>query len=108
MTVIDEIRDRLSKFPDLKVKSNSDSISISPSSPDGFVIEFSVNPGGRYTVAFEGWHEDFDDKTEALNVLALGLSNECRLKEYMRGNFAYKWTVEVLEDGLWTEQTTTG
>jgi len=108
MTVIDEINERLSKYPGLKFKRDRDSICVSPTSPDGFFIEFSVNPGGSYTIAFEGWHEDFDDRTEALNVFALGLSNECRLKEYMRGNFAYKWTVEFLEDGLWTKQSTTG
>ena len=34
-------------------------------------------------------------KNEALNVFARGLSNQYRLKEYMRGNFAYKWTVAV-------------
>lgn len=71
-------------------------------------MTLAVNPDNSCTISFEGWHEEFDDTEEALNVFALGLSNECRLRECRRGSFAYKWTVEYLENGEWIEQSTTG
>jgi len=39
----------------------------------------------------------------ALNAFAFGLSDYCRLKVGYRGNFAYVWIVEeVDEDGDWS------
>jgi hypothetical protein len=105
MNPIEEIRTRLSKYKDAIVEADSDSVRVIPNSPSGFVVEFSVN-GDTYTVAFEGWHENFVDQNEALNCFAFGLSNKCRLKEHRRGNFPYKWTVEFREGKQWTESTT--
>ena len=107
MKLIDEIKARLSKYPNAKYESNASSISVLPSSDNGFTVGLNVNHGG-YTVFFDGWHEDFHDEEEALNCFALGLSDECRLRESRRGSFAYKWTVESLEDGKWLEDATTG
>ena len=107
MNLIDEIKARLSKYPNAEYESNASSISVLPSSDNGFTVGLNVNHGG-YTVFFDGWHEDFHDEEEALNCFALGLSDECRLRESRRGSFAYKWTVESKEDGEWMEHATTG
>lgn len=108
MDLIEEIKKRLGKYPDARFESDASSITVAPNSPNGFSVAVAVNPGNSYTVSFEGWHEEFEDQEEALNVFALGLSDECRLQEHRRGAFAYKWTMEYLEDGKWIEQSTTG
>ena len=108
MNLIDDIKTRLSRYPHIRYESDASSITVFPHSPDGFAVTLVVNNGNVYTISFEGWHEDFEGE-EALNVFAFGLSYECRLKEYRRGNFAYKWTVEYLDDeGQWQEESTTG
>ena len=108
MDLIEDIKARLKKYPEVRYESDASSITVDPSSPDGFAATLVVNATDSYSISFEGWHEDFEDPEEALGIFALGLSDECRLKEYRRGNFAYKWTLEFLEDGRWEEQSTTG
>jgi len=107
MNVIEEIQAKLQKYPHAKFESSSSSISVFPTSDAGFTVGLTVNQDS-YTVSFDGLHEDFQDKEEALNCFAFGLSSDCRLKEYRRGKFAYKWTVESKENGGWVEDGTTG
>jgi len=107
VNVIDEIKSRLSKYPNVRYESTASSISVLPTSDSGFEVGLEVDRD-TFTVFFDGWHEVFDNEAEALNCLAFGLSDECRLKEYRRGSFAYKWTIESLEDGKWLERGTTG
>lgn len=108
MNLIDEIKTRLAKYPNALYESDASSITVFPGAADGFSVGLTVNSGDNFTVSFDGWHEEFNDPHEALNIFALGLSDECRLREYRRGNFAYKWTVETLEDrDQWQEQSTT-
>jgi len=107
MNLIDEIKSRLSKYPNAKYECNASSITVLPGSENGFTVMLSLNHGG-YTVSFDGWHEDFKDKEEALDCFAFGLSDECRLKEYRRGSFPYKWTVESFVNGRWLQDSTTG
>lgn len=107
MDVIKEIEARLQEYPHAKFESSGGSISVLPISSDGFTVRMTVNQDS-FTVFFNGWHEDFQDKEEALDCFAFGLSSECRLKEYRRGNAAYKWTVESRENGEWVGDSTTG
>jgi hypothetical protein len=107
MSLIEEIKAKLQKYPHAKFESDGNSISVFPTSNDGFTVSLTVNQDS-YTVSFDGWHEDFQDNEEALNCFAFGLSSDCRLKEYRRGNFAYKWIVESKENDGWVEDSTTG
>ena len=107
MNLIEEIKAKLQKYPHAKYESTANSISVFPTSNNGFTVGLTVNQNS-YTVSFDGWHEDFESGEEALDCFAFGLSSECRLKEYRRGNFAYKWTVESKENGEWVEDGTTG
>ena len=107
MNPIEEIKTRLRKYPHAKYESNDSSISVFPTTDKGFTVELIVNQK-VYTVSFNGWHENFQSEEEAFNCFAFGLSNECRLKEYRRGNFAYRWSVESQENGEWIEDSTTG
>lgn len=107
MSVIEEIKTKLQKYPHAKYKGSGNSISVLPTSDDGFTVSLIVNRN-THTVLFDGWHEDFHDKDEALNCFAFGLSTDCRLKEYRRGRFVYKCVVEAKEDGRWVEDSETG
>ena len=107
MDTIEKIKAKLRNYPHVKYGSDRNSISVFPTSDDGFTVSLTVN-SGSYTVSFNGWHEDFRSEEEALSCFAFGLSSDCRLKEYRRGHFAYRWTIESKEGGEWVEDGTTG
>jgi hypothetical protein len=107
MNPIEEIKTRLRKYPNVKYESTASSITVFPSSNTGFNVSLDAAPG-RYTVSFNGWHENFADTSEALECFAFGLSGECRLKEHRRGRFAYRWTVESKQNGQWVADSETG
>lgn len=98
------------RYPDVKFEDRGNSITIFPQSADGFEVSLYVdkNRDDPFEVYFSGWHESFSDPSEALECFAFGLSYECRLKEHYRGESAYRWTVEHLQDGSWEEYGTTG
>lgn len=105
--LIEEIKSRLDKYAGVRYESDGSSITVFPNSDDGFEVNLTINNGDSYLVSFDAWHEEMDSENEAVNLFALGLSNECRLKEYRRGSYAYKWTSEFLEEGEWKEYSTT-
>lgn len=107
MNLIEEIKSRLSKYPEVRFTSDDCSITVLPDAEEGFPVTLTENSSDSFTISFAGWHEDFTEAEEALNVFAFGLSNECRLREYRRGGFAYKWTLEAREDGEWKAESTT-
>jgi hypothetical protein len=107
VNLFDEIKSRLGKYPDVRFTTDDCSITVLPNSAEGFTVTLTENSSNSFTVSFEGWHEDFVEAEEALNVFAFGLSDECRLLEYRRGGFAYKWTLESCEDGEWKAESTT-
>ncbi|HKR59369.1 MAG TPA: hypothetical protein VJS64_06510 [Pyrinomonadaceae bacterium] len=107
MNPIEEIKSRLRKYPDVKYESTASSITVLALSDTGFNVGFE-GAAGRYTVFFNGWHEEFSDAGEALDCFAFGLSDECRLKEHRRGHFAYRWTVEAKQNGQWVPDSETG
>jgi hypothetical protein len=107
MSIIEEIREKLLKHPDVRYESTRESICIYPDTDNGFTVSL-VEDQGRYIVAFDGWHEVFQDKEQALRCFAFGLSSGCRLKEVRRGDVAYKWIVEAKEGGQWVEDSITG
>lgn len=106
MNPIEEIKTRLQKYPHVKFESSDSSISVFPTSAGGFTVELYGGPGG-YRVSFNGWHDEFTDAEEALQCFSFGLSDDCRLKEYRRGNFAYRWVVESKENGEWVADSET-
>lgn len=108
MNPIDKIKQKLTKYPEVQYEADSSSVTVLPFTPGGFTVSFIVNSQDSYTVHFEGWHENYDDENEALGVFALGLSVDCRLREYRRGKFVYKWVMDFKEDGEWLEHSTTG
>ena len=107
MSIIEEIRKKLEKYPEIKYEGGENSISIFPSDEEGFTILVEESPFS-YTVAFDGWHESFESKEEALNCVGFGLSDSCRLKTIYRGETPQKWVVEFKENGEWVMDSETG
>ena len=107
MNPLQEVKSKLEKYPHIKYEETSHSISILPNDESGFIIHLEENDSG-FTVAFEGWHESFQEAEEALNCLAFGLSNMCRLKITSRGNSPQKWEVESKENNSWVTDSETG
>jgi hypothetical protein len=107
MNPIEEIKTKLRKYPHVKYETKGPSISVLPTSDGGFTVVFDSAPG-RYTVFFNGWHEEFNSVDEALDCFAFGLSDACRLREYRRGTFAYRWVVESKQHGQWLADSETG
>ena len=107
VTAIEEIKERLTKYPDLNYKISGSTITIEALSPDGFSVSL-IEGTSEWIVHFDGWHEYFDTKDAAQNCLAFGLSDECRLEITLRGTFPYRWTVQSKTENGWESDGTTG
>jgi len=107
MKLIEEIEERLSKYPHVRYETGAASITVLPTSDDGFTVRLDI-ARERYVVSFNGWHEEFTELKQALNCFTFGLSDNCRLKECRRGDFAYKWIVEGRSNGNWVSDSETG
>jgi hypothetical protein len=103
---IQEIREMLHRFPRLRAEATNNHIKVVPDSSDGFSVEINKEEEG-YSVFFEGWHQSFTEAEEAYNCFWYGLSTDCRLKEYRRWGFAYRWELEYKEEGVWVQDSAT-
>jgi hypothetical protein len=100
-SILDEIEERLSRFPEARVKRDLFSITYLPSSPDGFPVMLRVGrnkKGEYYSVLYNGSRVDLTDRRWAVVEFGFGLSNGCRLKESTRKGKAYRWIVELWND----------
>jgi hypothetical protein len=111
MSAVAQIERKLARYPQarrvLEEAGEVGSITVLPPDADGFAVCLTERPG-QWTVSYDGWHDDFDSETSAMNCFAFGLSAECRLRVEYRGAAAVKWTVEALADGAWVEDSTVG
>ncbi len=107
MNIIDNIRSKLTKYPQVTYDYDDHSLTIPAIDAEGFNVAITITDQ-KYTVYFDGWHEAFDREEDALNCFAFGLSNSCRLKVHYKGDYPYKWVLEFIEDGTWCEDSTTG
>lgn len=107
LSAVEQIRQRLQRYPHVQVTGTPTAITALPVSADGFPVTFDEH-GDRYTVSFAGWHEEFDSQEEALSCFAFGLSEACRLRVLTRGSSAYRWIVQHFKDGHWHDDSETG
>lgn len=110
MSVVDEIKEKLQKYPHVRYEVTEHSIVVFPTSESGFEVSLYFNDRDAvepFNVFFKGWHEAFTTQEEALECFALGLSVGCRLKELSRGGEPYMWTVEYRDDWSWRSDSTT-
>ena len=108
MQPLEKIREKLSAHPELLVRDEGESLTITASQPHGFDVSFAQDDDG-YVVSFGPWHEHFSqsDADSALECFAFGLSENSRLRVHSRGGVDYRWTLEALEDGSWRTYSTT-
>lgn len=107
MTIFDQIVERLRAYPEVQYVREDSSLTVLPQSADGFRVSLEGS-GSEWIVSFDGWHEHFNDETEALNCFAFGLSEECRVRVTSRLGRDHRWVVEALEDDAWTLLGETG
>ncbi len=107
MSIIDEICNRLKKYPSARFQAGPNVVTVRPTSESGFQVSLEVNDR-QYQVSFDGWHEEFTNEEDALHCFFFGLSAECRLRVISHGGFRHKWTVEFLNEGVWGADSTTG
>jgi hypothetical protein len=102
-----EVCDRLAKYPHVKWSRSEFGVTIQPVDGEGFEIELE-REGDGYYVRFWGWHEHPESAAEALEWVAFGLSNRCRLAVHYRWSTPVRWVVESSENGEWREANETG
>ena len=108
-SVIEEVRDKLSRYPKARVEYDASSIAVFPESPDGFTVRLTIRNCGvkeHYTVWYNGSNEEVAHYPKAaIKLFAFGLSTACRLREYSRRGRAYRWVVEAwsLEHQRWED-----
>ncbi len=100
MDPIQQLKERLSKHPELKFKATSNTVVVDAPSGTGFSVSFHV-AGGEYVVHFDGWHECFGSVDDALNCFYFAYSGLCRLVVTYRGRLPVKWVLEHLNGVDW-------
>jgi hypothetical protein len=97
-SILDEIEQRLTRYPQARVRRTISSISCLPLEPNGFLVILKViKLHGRehYRVFYGASQRETTHRRAAVLEFGFGLSNGCRLKEYSRGGRAYRWVVEL-------------
>ncbi len=105
MDVVGKIKAKLGNYPQLSYRIEGDKIDVDAPTEQGFSVWLTVDEG-EIIVGLDGWHEHFQDETEALNCFAWGLSDQCRLKVIMHGSTAYAWVAERKDGSEWRRQST--
>lgn len=106
MDTFEKITTKAAKYPDFACTVKDNTLSVTPSTTSGLTVRITANNPG-FTVSYDGWHEEFE-KEEALNCLAVGLSEACRLKVVKRGETDCTWIVESKDGTEWREDSRTG
>ena len=104
---ISEIIERLKKYPKAEYELSENSIIIKGNDDNDLAVSLTSNGNENYSVAFDIWHEEFDNEIDVLNCFAFGLSKDCRLKTTKKGGKPIKWTVQSDENGNWIDRSTT-
>jgi hypothetical protein len=107
MNTIDKIREKLGKYPDAKLKLKDNSITFFPDAEDGFKVGLAVQQN-RFFVSFDGWHEEFEDESEAVKCFEFGLSEDCRLRVLQRGRMQYRWLLQSRVENEWKSDSEIG
>jgi hypothetical protein len=94
--------DKLKRYPHLHHRLANGGCEIDPPNDGGFKV--GLYPHGEgWTVTFGegGMHEEFSDPADALDFIAFGLSDSCRLREIVVP-FLRRSIVERRDQDRWT------
>lgn len=104
-TIIQEIRERMYRFPAAHVEQSVNSIAYFPDARDGFIVRLLVlnqrKDGALYSVFYDEVGEQFTDKSSAILAFGWGLSTRCRVRVFSRGGSAYRWVVDLSNAEQW-------
>ena len=106
--MFDDIAEALKKDASLHCEIGLRHIRVPAADPSGFEVRILQTGRGSYMVWFDGWHEEFDDCSQAVRCFAFGLSSDCRLKVFLKEQMRYRWTVERRTGERWMDDSTTG
>jgi hypothetical protein len=107
MDLIEELKKKLAKHPELTFTATQTSVDVAAPSGGGFSVSLRA-ASQDYIVYFDGWHEHFDSADKALECFAFAYSGECRLAITYRGWIPVKWVLEYLEEGRWQADSEVG
>jgi len=85
----------------LRFEATAHTLTVPPSTDDGFPVVLVVRGDRHYEVQGEGWNERFERAEDAYDCFLFLLSEHARLKVTLRGETAVGWQVEKREYGLW-------
>lgn len=106
MDVLNEACKFLKGHPALFYKESLNGVYVDAPDSGGFAVSLTVADG--YTVAYDGWHEHFDDPYDALECFQFAFSPQCRLRVALRGHTEYRWSMEYQTPNGWEVESTTG
>ena len=106
MTIIDEIRAKLEKYPQLEVEYTATSVEVKKPCESGFSVSCHVH-GDEYVISFDAWHEHQHTAEDAITLFSFGLSDKCRLAVSKRGQVEHKWSLQSLQESGWADYSTT-
>jgi hypothetical protein len=102
MPGIKKLREVLDRYPEIKYESTDLSISIPPKDESEFEVQLIIS-ADDVAVHYDGWHREFKTIEEALPWFFNGLTVFYRLKVSARGDYKYKWELEIQKDDRWTK-----
>lgn len=102
----EEILRKLDSYTGFDVDSQDSFIAVKCHNPESFEVSF-VADEDEFRVHYEGWHEHFDDVSDALSCFGFGLLGDCRLKTVTRGREECSWTLQVRKSGQWVSESKT-
>jgi hypothetical protein len=80
-------------------------VSVKASSPGGFDMTVMIE-GGKYTLYFDNWIEEFVSSEAARRTFEAALSGEARLRVDTLSGRRWRWTLERLDDaGRWVPES---
>lgn len=92
---------RLSRYDNLRIERAKDSLIVLAPNEYGFDIRVAARDN-RFSVTFDTWQRIVEDIDTAWNLIAVGLSNGCRLRqEPSTDGRSLCWLEIVLPDGSW-------
>lgn len=107
MDIIDQVAAKLASHPNARILRDAHSIRVLPLDQNGFEVALVEEDRGC-SVHFEGWHENFDDLSQALDCFAFGLFGPGRLEIMYRGDFPVQWALQSQNAGDWATDSSVG
>lgn len=98
---LESVVGRLARYDGLRVERSRETLIIMAPEEDGFDIRIDARDD-KIKISFESWQREVDDLEIAWNLIAVGLSNGCRLRlEPTPSGGTLRWLEIVLPDGSW-------